>query len=193
MAECRVQGCERRSKARGLCGTHWTRWRKYGEEGLSAPVKATQGQALAFLRQAISTETNECVIWPFSKGRLGYGKVYYEGRDMLAHRLALLLHCGPPPSESMHVAHDPVACTSPSCINPAHLRYATARENCADKRVSGTLAEGDKAGTAKIGLEEVKAILADSGTYRDIAERFGVSRSTVGDIKNGKTWKIARC
>lgn len=28
---CRIDDCERESKGRGLCGTHWLRWRKYGD------------------------------------------------------------------------------------------------------------------------------------------------------------------
>ena len=147
---------------------------------------------MQFLRATLLLRTDDCVIWPFGKERSGYGKVHHEGRDQLAHRVALLLCEGPPPDARMHVAHDPVVCSSPSCINPAHLRYAMAKENCADKRVSGTLAEGSKVGTARINLSEAKAILKAPGSYSEIAERFGVSRSTVGDIKTGKTWKSAR-
>lgn len=193
MKICKVSGCGKPSKARGLCGTHWARWRKMGEASLDAPIKETQGQAMRFLLTVLSSNTDDCVIWPFGKERFGYGKVYYEGRDQLAHRVALLLSEGPPPVKGMHVAHDPAVCSSPACINPVHLRYATAKENCEDKRVSGTLAEGSKVGTARINLSKAKAILVAPGSYREIAGEFGVSRSTVGDIKTGKTWKSARC
>ncbi len=193
MTTCRVQGCGNPSKARGLCGTHWARWRKMGEANLSSPIKKTQGQAMQFLRSALFSKTDDCIIWPFGRNRFGYGKVYYEGRDQLAHRVALSLSAGPAPVKGMHVAHNPAVCSSPACINPTHLRYATAKENCEDKHVSGTLAEGSKVGTARIKLSDAKAILVATGSYRQIAEKFGVSRSTVGDIKTGKTWKSARC
>jgi hypothetical protein len=30
-APCSVDGCEKESRGRGWCGTHWLRWRKYGD------------------------------------------------------------------------------------------------------------------------------------------------------------------
>jgi hypothetical protein len=30
-APCRIDGCEKESRGRGLCATHWARWRKHGD------------------------------------------------------------------------------------------------------------------------------------------------------------------
>lgn len=30
-AACRIDGCEKESRGRGLCATHWARWRKHGD------------------------------------------------------------------------------------------------------------------------------------------------------------------
>lgn len=29
--DCKIDDCERESRGRGLCATHWARWRKYGD------------------------------------------------------------------------------------------------------------------------------------------------------------------
>lgn len=45
--ECSIEGCVRPAKGRGWCGTHWLRWRKYGDPNIvktreknTAPCKA---------------------------------------------------------------------------------------------------------------------------------------------------------
>lgn len=32
--ECRVDGCAKESRGRGLCSMHWTRWRKHGDPNI---------------------------------------------------------------------------------------------------------------------------------------------------------------
>lgn len=52
--------------------------------------------------------------------------------------------------------------------------------------------KGEGNGNAKLTMQQVfviKRYLADGVTARSLAERYGVSRSTIGLIKNGKIWQ----
>lgn len=70
-------------------------------------------------------EDNDCWPWLAAKHRGGYGKVYWDGEVVGAHRVAYLVYVGEIPS-GMQLDH---LCRNPSCVNPAHLEVVTAREN----------------------------------------------------------------
>jgi len=85
---------------------------------------------------------SEC--WPWRGGRRGgaagktYGSFHLRlGRDIGAHRMALVLTVGPAPRRGLHAAH---SCHNRTCVNPAHLRWATQRENLKDSRGYSALA-----------------------------------------------------
>lgn len=67
---------------------------------------------------------DECWPWTAAKHN-GYGKVYWNGSVIGAHRVAYMLHVGPIP-EGMQLDH---VCRNPACVNPSHLEVVTAREN----------------------------------------------------------------
>lgn len=45
----------------------------------------------------------------------------------------------------------------------------------------------------KLTEDDVREILSSDGTNTEIAKKFGVSDVTVGNIKNGKTWRHLSC
>lgn len=51
---------------------------------------------------------------------------------------------------------------------------------------------GENNGNSILTQEDATAILASVGTQRDVAKRFGVSQTTVWNIRNGVTWKEVR-
>ena len=70
-------------------------------------------------------KTGECWDWTASIRRNGYGQINVAGRNMSAHRLAWEIANGPIPS-GLLVDH---ICRNRACVNPAHLRLATKKQN----------------------------------------------------------------
>jgi len=70
----------------------------------------------------------------------------------------------------------------------SNLRYATKRENQADRKLHGTTCSGQRNGCAKLTADDVAAIRTSVDTQSSIAKRFGISQTNVSMIKLGKTW-----
>jgi hypothetical protein len=73
-----------------------------------------------------------CIVWRGALNSDGYAVVRIHGRLELAHRMAYRLHVGPIP-RGREVHHE---CHNRACINPAHLRAVSHRENCRARRVA---------------------------------------------------------
>ena len=132
---CTVDGCNREYKATGFCDVHWKRNWRYGSP--HAKLTASPGEPIAFVKLAVENATKgECIVWPFATSTRGYGIIRKEqGPNLLAHRLALILHTGIHPRERL-ATHGP--CHNPLCINPMHLSWGTHQTNTDDMLRDGT-------------------------------------------------------
>lgn len=135
---------------------------------------------------------DEC--WEWQSARFvsgGYGAFNIKGKAYRAHRISWLLTHGQLPAAGLHLCH---TCDNPPCCNPDHLFIGTPADNAADmvaKGRHGTL-PGEKASAAKLRESDVSEIrrLAASGTpIGDMAAKFGLHRSQVSRIINGRKWK----
>lgn len=70
--------------------------------------------------------TGNCWLWTASMAGRGYGQIRVGGRYQYAHRVAYELAFGPI-SSGLQVDHRPTC--RRSCVNPAHLRLATNKQN----------------------------------------------------------------
>jgi hypothetical protein len=69
-----------------------------------------------------------------------------------------------------------------------NLRWDTPKNNHADKIKHGTTNRGEQCGTAKLTLEQVRAIRQDTRLQRIIAAEYGVKDNTISRIKSFKRW-----
>lgn len=127
----------------------------------------------------------EC--WPVTCAttRDGYGQIRVNGPKKRAHRLMFSLFY--PAVPTVVVRHN---CNNPACINPAHLRPGTQKDNAADRVNSGRGGDlkGTKNGRAVLSEDQVRAIRASSEGAAPMGRRLGVTRQTIHAIRKGRLW-----
>jgi hypothetical protein len=69
-----------------------------------------------------------------------------------------------------------------------NLAWVSAAANEAHKVAHGTAQRGERAPMAKLTWADVREIRASSENNREIAERFGLNRNHVSDIRRGACW-----
>ena len=122
--------------------------------------------------------------------RTGYGQFNARnGRIMTAHRFSYQLHKGEIP-DGLFVCH---TCDNRACVNPDHLWLGTCAENLADMRRKGRAVIADRKGEAngqcKITEGDAMLIRSSAESLSILAKRFGLTRTAISNIKNGKSWR----
>ena len=141
-----------------------------------------------FLDEALRSNTDDCIIWPFYRTKAGYAMIA-RPKLTTASRYILMQTVGEPP-EDFQAAH---SCGKGhlGCVNPKHLRWASRQDNMDDKKIHGTLPIGSKNGRAIMTNESVVSLRLDRSLgwkVRDLAAKYGISRAAVGRIILGKAW-----
>ena len=211
---CTVPDCERPHLARGWCGTHYRRWRLYGDPAAYAPpptaprhvrVKPVADRLWAKVDR--SGGPDACWPWIGHRSPPGYGQISQRNgsggwRKIGTHRAALELSLGRPLLSGESACH---RCDNPPCCNPAHLFVGTQRENAADAKTKGRIRSGDRHGSrlhperilrgeaqpnAKLTTTQVEEIRRRHrpGLNQPLAKEFGVNESTIRSIIQHKTW-----
>lgn len=127
-----------------------------------------------------------CWEWRGPRRPNGYGTIGTRFGSDGAHRVAWSLSRSAPVPDGMIVRH---TCDNPGCVNPAHLRIGTQRQNVADARDRDRIARGQRHGLAKLTEAEARAIMAtDDCRNAELAERYGVSATTISLIRSGRKW-----
>ncbi len=128
---------------------------------------------------------NDAECWNYT-GSLtgnGYGHMSYEGRAEYTHRISAIVHLDFDPKSGLFVLH---SCDNPACWNPSHLVIGTQKENMGEAAAKGRMG-GKKLTPTQVG--EIKYLLAQGHAYSEIAPRYGVSTTAIGQIARGQTWR----
>lgn len=148
-----------------------------------------KGAKAAFIELAVAYTGNDCLLWPYHRIWSGYGVIEFRGqRNYRAHRIVCERVHGLPEDARLGVAH---SCGNPACVSPAHLRWATQKENLADMDRHGTRAKGTKLPQAKLtaaDIPRIRELAKDGETHPQIARRYGVTREAIREIIHGRSW-----
>lgn len=112
-----------------------------------------------------------CWIWQKFTTDKGYGW-WQRGGHNYAHRAYYEIFKGPIPA-GRQIDH---LCRQRACCNPDHLEAVTAAVNI------------QRSSQAKLTPEDVLTIRQSDATDRELAKRFGVSHSTIGNVRRATTW-----
>ena len=130
-----------------------------------------------------------CWPWTSALTEHGYGLIHVDGKVRRATHVAVELD-GRAVSEGQVVRH---SCDNPPCVNPRHLRVGTQRDNVNDAMARGRAQRGSTNGCAVLDEDQVAQIRmlrsVDTTPYRDLADQFGVSVSTIARVVTGQGWR----
>jgi hypothetical protein len=136
-------------------------------------------------------ELGPCWVWTNATNG-HYGKIGVEGRPVSVHRVSWELHYGPVP-EGLLVLHH---CDEQLCVKPDHLFLGTHRDNTQDMVQKGRdrfpppFPRGEAHYAARLTRAQVIEIRSryPAETQLQLAQVFGVGRSTIGGIVRGDNW-----
>ena len=127
--------------------------------------------------RVVRPELGPCWEWTASLDRRGYGQFRDEPRTLRAHRVAWFLMRGSWPEKN--VLHE---CDNPVCVNPEHLTDGSLEKNSLDMYRRGRR-------PAKLTIEQVRIIRANTNPHRAAAVCFGVSRGVIYAIRTRRKWR----
>lgn len=130
-----------------------------------------------------------CWDWSGPCTAEGYGRLNFYGDKIAAHRASYEIHHDKIPT-GMLVCH---ACDNPRCIRPDHLFLGDISTNTRDAARKGRLARGENHSLAKLTEQQARDIILESigglRSYGELARKHNVSKYTVANIVNGRSWK----
>ncbi len=186
---CSIPDCGKKHLAHGYCSSHYQRLYKAGR---LHTVKTPAGAKAAFIEMALSSATDDCILWPFLLREKGHGQHSTGGgrrvtKSIGAHRAVCIRAHGEPPSDRPHALH---RCNRAACVNPRHLHWGTNDENIADKIAAGNQPRGETTAWSKLTDAKVVEILAcPTLSHGELARRYGVSIGAIRGIRSGANWR----
>ena len=126
--------------------------------------------------------------WPWTaRAWRGYGLITRNNKNVRAHRAVYEL------SRNVILVTAIVrhTCDNPLCCNPRHLLSGIHQDNMDDRMARNRTARfpGSRNGRAILNASQVAAIRLDPRANQVIAAEYGVERSTIWKLKEGRTWR----
>lgn len=137
-----------------------------------------------FEKKINKTTDDKCWLWLGSIGNHSYGRLWFNGKRYLAHRLSWIIYKGEIPKNKC-VCHK---CDNPLCVNPEHLFIGTHDENMKDMSKKGRVRFVSILDESSVRDIKMK-YRAGGNTYGDLAKAYKVSKICIEKILLGKRWK----
>lgn len=153
--------------------------------------KKSDSERVAWFYQMINKPVDpaDCWQWTGKTNNDGYGYSGTINGNILAHRVMYTLAVGTIPA-GLCVLH---RCDNRGCVNPDHLFIGTRGDNNSDRnqkgRTVGSRCYGLMNGRTVLTDEqvsEIRRLYTPGHGVTDLAQRFGVHRSTVINIAAGR-------
>lgn len=127
-------------------------------------------------------DLGQCWLWTGPSDPSGYPRV---GQHARAHRRALEISLGRPLAAGMYAIH---RCDTPLCVRPSHLTEGTQLDNYRDMLAKGRARRAIPLFT-DAQADEIRRLVAAGATRREIQDRFGIARSTLGELVRGERYR----
>lgn len=186
---CNIEGCARILTTRTLvCQSCFTR------KKLGKPYPVANKEILPLKERFwsnVKKYEDGCWIWLGAKTGAGYGVIQDKKISYSSHRLSWEIHHDKSIPVGMNICH---RCDNPACVNPSHLFIGTHADNMTDKAKKGRALGahlGSKHPFSKLDeqqVKEIKTLLTSKIKQRLISKTYGISPSSVSDIKFNRTW-----
>ena len=126
--------------------------------------------------------TGDCWLWTGQPTTAGYGRMRVSNEHRFVHRLAYEHFIGPIP-EGAIICH---TCDVRPCVNPNHLYAGSYASNARDMH-DRLRARGGK--PRKLAPDQVRSIRHDPRSYITLASIYGVSKSVIAFVKQGRSYR----
>lgn len=152
-----------------------------GHQSMGVHARACKLCDATFRFHAMTDKRGPDECWPWKGGtyNAGYGSHSWRGKKRGANRVAWEIANGRNAPDDLDVLH---SCDTPLCVNPAHLRLGTHKENMLDKVLKGRH-------PTKLTPQQVLEIRAADATVTALAKKYGVTAGQISGIRRGEKWK----
>ena len=142
------------------------------------------------MRNVSKDAASGCWLWKAGVDQDGYGLFLGKVGDVVyrrAHRFSVAHFKHAHPVEKQNVCH---TCDNPACVNPDHLVIGSVLDNQRDKwtKGRGRVHKGASHWSTSLTDDDVRAIRLSQEKQKVIAQIYGVTQTTVSDIKRRKSW-----
>lgn len=117
-----------------------------------------------------------CHMWARTRSVGGYGRTAEGPRRSVAAHVVYYERAHGPIADGLELDH---LCGQRACVNVDHLEAVTHAENVRRGKLTKLTA---------LQIVAIRAVPRSRGSGRALAVEFGVSPTTISDIRNGKTW-----
>jgi HNH endonuclease len=173
------------------CSDYSKAYNKALREGRRSVVSGSMEDLRKKIKDNSVPDTSSgCLLWTSCVCKAGYGRLEWNGKLELVHRLSYMAFIGPIPEGKTCVCH---ICNRPACVNPLHLYPDTNKGNSEYMVTQGRQTKGEKNAGSKLTESDVVEIL----TLRylcgrkqiEIADQFGTVQATISNICSATNWK----